>query len=104
MLYWLLPPLASVTPLLGGLNVARYITFRTAAASLTVFMVMAESPAVLDPVPAGEGPDGGSSSAGPLRAGLPVRQTRPKRSLPHQTCVSGRRGAKLEGARECGLR
>ena len=39
MLYWLLPPLANVAPFLGGLNVARYITFRTAAASLTALFL-----------------------------------------------------------------
>jgi phospho-N-acetylmuramoyl-pentapeptide-transferase len=38
MLYYLLPPLSDVTPLLGFLNVARYITFRTAAASLTALL------------------------------------------------------------------
>ena len=39
MLYWLLPPLAGVAPYLGVFNVARYITFRTAAASLTALML-----------------------------------------------------------------
>jgi hypothetical protein len=39
MLYWLLPPLANVAPFLGFLNVARYITFRTAAASLTALIL-----------------------------------------------------------------
>src|SRR4030095_15581615 len=38
MLYYLLPPLASV-PYLGFLNVTRYITFRTAAASLTALVI-----------------------------------------------------------------
>jgi phospho-N-acetylmuramoyl-pentapeptide-transferase len=38
MLYYLLPPLAS-TPLLGFLNVTRYITFRTAAASLSALLL-----------------------------------------------------------------
>src|SRR5215216_3708050 len=36
MLYYLLPPLA---PYLGALNVVRYITFRTAAASLTALAI-----------------------------------------------------------------
>jgi phospho-N-acetylmuramoyl-pentapeptide-transferase len=36
MLYYLLPPLA---PLFGPLNVVRYITFRTAAASLTALLI-----------------------------------------------------------------
>ncbi len=36
MLYYLLPPLA---PYLGALNVTRYITFRTAAASLTALVI-----------------------------------------------------------------
>jgi phospho-N-acetylmuramoyl-pentapeptide-transferase len=36
MLYYLLPPLA---PYLGALNVTRYITFRTAAASLTALAI-----------------------------------------------------------------
>ncbi len=39
MLYWLLPPLADVAPYLGVFNVARYITFRTAAASLTALIL-----------------------------------------------------------------
>jgi phospho-N-acetylmuramoyl-pentapeptide-transferase len=39
MLYWLLPPLAAVAPYLGVFNVARYITFRTAAASLTALVL-----------------------------------------------------------------
>src|SRR5262245_57583336 len=39
MLYYLLPPLASLSPLLGALNVTRYITFRTAAASLTALAI-----------------------------------------------------------------
>jgi phospho-N-acetylmuramoyl-pentapeptide-transferase len=38
MLYYLLPPLSDVAPFLGFLNVARYITFRTAAASLTALL------------------------------------------------------------------
>jgi phospho-N-acetylmuramoyl-pentapeptide-transferase len=38
VLYYLLPPLASA-PLLGFLNVARYITFRTAAASLSALVL-----------------------------------------------------------------
>ena len=38
MLYYLLPPLASL-PYLGFLNVTRYITFRTAAASLTALVL-----------------------------------------------------------------
>jgi phospho-N-acetylmuramoyl-pentapeptide-transferase len=38
MLYYLLPPLSNVAPFLGFLNVARYITFRTAAASLTALL------------------------------------------------------------------
>ena len=38
MLYYLLPPLASL-PYLGFLNVTRYITFRTAAASLTALVI-----------------------------------------------------------------
>ena len=38
MLYHLLPPLESV-PYLGVLNVTRYITFRTAAASLTALVI-----------------------------------------------------------------
>jgi phospho-N-acetylmuramoyl-pentapeptide-transferase len=38
MLYYLLPPLSNLTPFLGFLNVARYITFRTAAASLTALL------------------------------------------------------------------
>ncbi len=36
MLYYLLPPL---TPMFGVLNVTRYITFRTAAASLTALLI-----------------------------------------------------------------
>jgi phospho-N-acetylmuramoyl-pentapeptide-transferase len=39
MLYYLLPPLADAAPVLGVLNVTRYITFRTAAASLTAFVI-----------------------------------------------------------------
>ena len=39
MLYYLLPPLADAAPFLGFLNVARYITFRTAAASLTALVL-----------------------------------------------------------------
>jgi phospho-N-acetylmuramoyl-pentapeptide-transferase len=38
MLYYLLPPLASISTL-GFLNVTRYITFRTAAASLTALAI-----------------------------------------------------------------
>ena len=38
MLYWLLPPLSNY-PYLGALNVTRYITFRTAAASLTALAI-----------------------------------------------------------------
>jgi phospho-N-acetylmuramoyl-pentapeptide-transferase len=38
MLYYLLPPLSNVAPFLGFLNVARYITFRTAAASLSALL------------------------------------------------------------------
>jgi phospho-N-acetylmuramoyl-pentapeptide-transferase len=38
MLYYLLPPLATL-PYLGFLNVTRYITFRTAAASLTALAI-----------------------------------------------------------------
>ena len=38
MLYYLLPPLASISSL-GFLNVTRYITFRTAAASLTALAI-----------------------------------------------------------------
>jgi phospho-N-acetylmuramoyl-pentapeptide-transferase len=38
MLYYLLPPLTSL-PYLGFLNVTRYITFRTAAASLTALFI-----------------------------------------------------------------
>jgi phospho-N-acetylmuramoyl-pentapeptide-transferase len=38
MLYYLLPPLASIS-YLGFLNVTRYITFRTAAASLTALAI-----------------------------------------------------------------
>ena len=39
MLYYLLPPLENLSPLLGALNVTRYITFRTAAASLTALAI-----------------------------------------------------------------
>ena len=39
MLYLLLPPLADAAPYLGPLNVVRYITFRTAAASLTALTI-----------------------------------------------------------------
>ncbi|HYJ93576.1 MAG TPA: phospho-N-acetylmuramoyl-pentapeptide-transferase, partial [Vicinamibacterales bacterium] len=39
MLYYLLPPLANFAPVLGALNVTRYITFRTAAASLTALAI-----------------------------------------------------------------
>ena len=39
MLYYLLPPLADFSPALGALNVTRYITFRTAAASLTALAI-----------------------------------------------------------------
>jgi phospho-N-acetylmuramoyl-pentapeptide-transferase len=39
MLYYLLPPLADLSPVLGALNVTRYITFRTAAASLTALAI-----------------------------------------------------------------
>ena len=39
MLYYLLPRLAGAAPFLGALNVTRYITFRTAAASLTAFAI-----------------------------------------------------------------
>ena len=39
MLHYLLPPLADLSPLLGALNVTRYITFRTAAASLTALAI-----------------------------------------------------------------
>jgi phospho-N-acetylmuramoyl-pentapeptide-transferase len=39
MLFHLLPRLADVAPFLGVLNVTRYITFRTAAASLTAFAI-----------------------------------------------------------------
>jgi phospho-N-acetylmuramoyl-pentapeptide-transferase len=39
MLYYLLPPLATLAPFLGVLNVTRYITFRTAAASLTALAI-----------------------------------------------------------------
>ena len=39
MLYYLLPQLADAAPFLGALNVTRYITFRTAAASLTAFAI-----------------------------------------------------------------
>ena len=38
MLYYLLPPLADA-PMLGVLNVTQYITFRTAAASLTALLI-----------------------------------------------------------------
>ena len=39
MLYYLLPPLADLSPALGALNVTRYITFRTAAASITALAI-----------------------------------------------------------------
>ena len=39
MLYYLLPPLENLSPILGALNVTRYITFRTAAASLTALAI-----------------------------------------------------------------
>jgi phospho-N-acetylmuramoyl-pentapeptide-transferase len=39
MLFYLLPQLANMSPVLGALNVTRYITFRTAAASLTAFAI-----------------------------------------------------------------
>src|SRR5687768_15747006 len=39
MLYWVLPPLENVAPYLGIFNVVRYITFRTAAASLTALVL-----------------------------------------------------------------
>ena len=39
MLFYLLPKLATMSPVLGALNVTRYITFRTAAASLTAFAI-----------------------------------------------------------------
>jgi len=39
MLYYILPQLADASPFLGALNVTRYITFRTAAASLTAFAI-----------------------------------------------------------------
>ena len=39
MLYYLLPPLSDLAPTLGALNVTRYITFRTAAASLTALAI-----------------------------------------------------------------
>jgi phospho-N-acetylmuramoyl-pentapeptide-transferase len=39
MLFYLLPKLAGLAPFLGALNVTRYITFRTAAASLTAFAI-----------------------------------------------------------------
>ena len=39
MLFYLLPQLAGMAPFLGALNVTRYITFRTAAASLTAFAI-----------------------------------------------------------------
>ena len=39
MLFYLLPQLAGVAPFLGALNVTRYITFRTAAASLTALAI-----------------------------------------------------------------
>jgi phospho-N-acetylmuramoyl-pentapeptide-transferase len=39
VLYHLLPPLADTSPALGVLNVTRYITFRTAAASLTALAI-----------------------------------------------------------------
>jgi phospho-N-acetylmuramoyl-pentapeptide-transferase len=39
MLFYLLPQLAGVAPFLGALNVTRYVTVRTAAASLTAFAI-----------------------------------------------------------------
>ena len=39
MLYYLLPPLADSVAYLGVLNVTRYITFRTAAASITALLI-----------------------------------------------------------------
>jgi len=39
MLYYLLPPLETLSPYLGVLNVTRYITFRTAAASITALVI-----------------------------------------------------------------
>ena len=39
MLFYLLPQLANMSPVFGALNVTRYITFRTAAASLTAFAI-----------------------------------------------------------------
>jgi len=39
MLYYLLPPIGDAVPYLGVLNVARYITFRTAAASITALLI-----------------------------------------------------------------
>ena len=39
MLFYVLPQLANMSPFLGALNVTRYITFRTAAASLTAFAI-----------------------------------------------------------------
>ncbi len=39
MLFYLLPQLATMSPVLGALNVTRYITFRTAAASLTALAI-----------------------------------------------------------------
>src|ERR687895_564659 len=39
MLYWLLPPLENMAPYFGVFNVVRYITFRTAAASITALVI-----------------------------------------------------------------
>ena len=39
MLYYLLPQFADAAPVLGVLNVVRYITFRTAAASITALVI-----------------------------------------------------------------
>jgi len=39
MLFYLLPQLAGMAPFLGALNVTRYVTVRTAAASLTAFAI-----------------------------------------------------------------
>jgi phospho-N-acetylmuramoyl-pentapeptide-transferase len=39
MLYYLLPQFADAAPFLGVLNVVRYITFRTAAASITALLI-----------------------------------------------------------------
>src|SRR5215510_13868869 len=39
MLYYVLPRLAGTASVLGALNVTRYITFRTAAASITAFAI-----------------------------------------------------------------